>query len=87
MNKKYTFLLSILFFTSIVIASEEPDEKINIKTPNDASKIIPGSEEAEQHALNKSSTNCRIGRKRRRQSTLVERKKWPQNSAQNKEKS
>lgn len=72
MNKKYTIFLSALFFTSIIMAAEDPDET-NTKTPHDASKIVPGSEEAEKHPLNKSNQNYRWGRKRRRQSIASER--------------
>lgn len=73
MKKKYLFLFPALLFTSIIIASEEPDDETNTKTPHDASKIIPGSsEETEKHPLNKNNPNCRFGRKRRRQSTCSE---------------
>jgi hypothetical protein len=75
MKKKYLFLFPALLFTSIIMASEEPDDGTNTKTPHDASKIIPGSEEMEKHSLNESNASCRIGRKRRRQSACSEHTK------------
>lgn len=76
MKKKQTLLLPILLFTAIITASEEPDDEIITKTPNDASKIVPGSEEkAEKTHLDKGGATCRIGRKRRRQSAASDRKK------------
>lgn len=75
MKKKYTLFLSALVFSSIILASEDPDDETNTKTPNDASKIVPGSEKTEKHHPDKNGFNCRLGRKRRRQQFASEQRK------------
>ncbi len=69
MKKKHLLLFfNILFLAPIINASEDPDE-INTKTPNDASKIIPGSEEeTKPNTSSKNNSDYRLGRKRRRKS-------------------
>lgn len=76
MKKKYiTLFFNILFLAPIINASEDPDE-INTKTPNDASKIIPGLEEgAKQKPFPSNNSNYRLGRKRRHQSNSQKNRK------------